>query len=166
MSVPEIRPSAPELEGLRWSIEGLAGVPEAALMAFNAFDPHFREAWTEAQMAGLLSTASAWLELARRDGEPVAFALCRQAQEDVELLLCATRPGWRRAGLGRALVEHVADSARARGGHRLFLEVRASNAAALALYQASGFSVLGRRPGYYRTVTGESIDAITLGRDL
>jgi ribosomal-protein-alanine N-acetyltransferase len=145
-----------------WRIGGLAEAREAATLAHDAFDPHFREAWTEAQMAGLLGTSTAWLNLCESPGGLLAFALCRQALDEVELLLCATHPDHRQQGLGRELVHEVIGSARARGARRLFLEVRRSNERALALYRATGFAESGRRPGYYRTITGDSIDAITL----
>lgn len=149
-----------------WSIGGLAEVQEAAALALNAFDPHFREAWTQAQMSGLLGSSSAWLNLCRDDTGLLAFAMNRQALDEVELLLCATRPDRRRGGLGRSLVENVVVSSRARGAAHLFLEVRSSNLPALALYRAIGFVESGRRAGYYRTVTGDSIDAITLSYPL
>ena len=96
-------------------------------------------------------------------GRLVAFALCRQALDEVELLLCAVAPEARGRGFGRQMMQRVQESARARGARRLFLEVRSSNAAALALYGATGFAATGRRPGYYRTLSGNSIDALTLG---
>jgi ribosomal-protein-alanine N-acetyltransferase len=153
-------------EARHWSIGGLAEVHDAATLALGAFDPHYREAWTEAQMAGLLGTSTAWLNLCRNSQGLVAFALCRQALDEVELLLCATHPDRRREGLGRELVRAVIASSRARGARRLFLEVRRSNEQALGLYLATGFVESGRRPGYYRTVTGDSIDAITLSLGL
>lgn len=153
-------------EAGRWSIGGLAEAGDAAMLALQAFDPHFREAWTEAQMAGLLGTSTAWLNLCHDGSGLIAFALCRQALDEVELLLCATRPDRRRTGFGRELVAAVVGSSRARGARRLFLEVRSSNITALALYRETGFVETGRRPGYYRTVTGDSIDAITLTHPL
>lgn len=48
-------------------------------------------------------------------------------------------PGARRAGLGGALLAHVADAARAEGAHRLSLQADAANARALELYAKAGF---------------------------
>lgn len=159
-------PAPAKLHALTWTIGGPGDAPLAGQLASVAFDPQFREAWTEDQIAGLLVTPSAWLELGRADAELVAFALCRQAHEDVELLLCATSPDWRRKGLGRQLVGHVSGTARARGASRLFLEVRSSNLPAMELYLACGFAAVGRRPDYYRTLAGERIDAMTLALQL
>lgn len=162
--MPASKPA--EVQALTWSLGGSLDASLVGQLALAAFDPHFREAWTEGQISGLLATPSAWLELGRFEGELAAFALCRQAQEEVELLLCATGPRWRRRGLGRQLVGKIAERACKRGATRMFLEVRSSNLAAMELYLACGFAAVGRRPDYYRTLSGESIDAITLSRKL
>lgn len=151
---------------LVWRIGGLADSRAVAALAETAFEPLYREAWTEAQIAALLATSGSWLDLGQDGDMLCAFAMSRQIFEDVELLLCAVAPELRLAGEGRRMMEAVLRSARARGGRRLFLEVRASNAAALSLYRAAGFRPEGRRPGYYRTLAGESIDAITLSLSL
>ncbi len=147
----------------RWCSGGLADAPRVARLAAVAFDPYFQEAWNLAQIDGLLRGSDSWLELAEgAAGELLAFALCRQVLDEVELLLCASAGPWRRRGIGLELMRRVAERSRARLARRLFLEVRASNEAALALYQKAGFSEDGRRPAYYRTTSGNSIDAITL----
>lgn len=152
----------PEAGRLSWRTGGLADSRAVAALAETAFEPHYREAWTEAQIAALLATSGAWFDLGF-DGEMLAaFAMSRQTFDEVELLLCAVAPDRRGLGDGRQMMAAVVDSARTRGARRLFLEVRASNAAALALYTSAGFRPEGRRPGYYRTLSGESIDAITL----
>lgn len=152
----------PEHSLIAWRIGGLADSRPVAALAERAFEPHFREAWTEAQIAALLATSGAWLDLGHGGDELAAFAMSRQTFDEVELLLCAVSPERRRRGDGRLLMEQVARSATARGARRLFLEVRSSNSAALSLYRTAGFKVEGRRPAYYRTLGGESIDAITL----
>lgn len=57
----------------------------------------------------------------------------------------AVFPAYRRQGVARQLLQ----SAMALPLSRLFLEVRASNAAAIALYRSLGFSEDGRRPRFY-----------------
>ncbi|WP_268920796.1 ribosomal protein S18-alanine N-acetyltransferase [Sandaracinobacteroides hominis] len=145
-----------------WAIGNAGACAEAALLASTAFDPHFREAWTESQMAGLLAGGSSWLDLGRHNDQLIAFSLCRQVVDEVELLLCAVDPAFRRHGVGRTLVRQWAATAKGRGANRLFLEVRDGNVPALALYLSAGFGRTGRRPGYYRTEGGDNIDAITL----
>jgi [ribosomal protein S18]-alanine N-acetyltransferase len=152
----------PESRALLWRTGGLLESAAVAQLAERSFEPHFREAWTEAQIAALLATSGAWLNLGMDGPDAVAFAMSRQLFEEVELLLCAVAPERRRCGEGRQLIEQVAESARGRGARRLFLEVRSSNEAALSLYRLAGFQAEGRRADYYRTLGGESIDAITL----
>ena len=48
---------------------------------------------------------------------------------------------------------------------RMVLEVRASNAAAIALYRRAGFSDIGLRRDYYQAENGRE-DAILMGREL
>ena len=160
--MPPETPFRPE-----WSAGGLAEAARVARLAAHAFDPFYREAWNLGQIEGLLRQGNSWLELAEGpDGRLLAFALCRQILDEVELLLCATAPTCRRGGIGLELLRRAAARSRTKGAKRLFLEVRASNSAALALYRKGGFREDGRRPGYYRTISGEEIDAITLSVDL
>ena len=150
------------LQAIGWRLGGLLDAPLAARLAEGAFEVEYREAWTAGQIAGLLSSSESWLEMGMANNALAAFALCRKAADEVELLLCATSPDWRRQGLGMNLITRVAGECRARGARRLFLEVRSSNEQALGLYRKAGFREDGRRPGYYRTISGDRIDAITL----
>lgn len=154
------------IAGLHWRVAGVSGSASAAALAAAAFDPVYREAWSELQIANLLHAGNAWLDTGHAGGDLCAFALNRQVLDEVELLLCAVAPEWRNRGLGRLMIDQVVESCRRRGAKRLFLEVRDGNEAALALYRATGFRQEGKRPGYYRTVLGTSIDAITLARPI
>ena len=128
-----------------------------------AFDPGFGEAWSAAQVLGSLATGGAWLRLARgAGGEPLGFTLCRLISPEAELLLIGVAPAVRRRGVARALLAAAAADARSRDATTLFLEVRDGNAAALALYRAAGYAVIGRRRDYYRGSAGARFDAITL----
>ena len=52
-------------------------------------------------------------------------------------------------GLGKRLLVEAVSAARERGCKEMFLEVRESNAAAIALYSGEGFTAVGRRVRYY-----------------
>lgn len=131
----------------------------------DAFDPAFGEAWTENQCLGILSLPGVWLTVAHRDDIPVGFALSRITMDEAELLLLAVGRAHRRTGIGMALLNSVAASARERGASRLFLEVRNGNSAR-ALYDAAGFHAVGCRRDYYRGRDGSVHDAHTLEREL
>jgi ribosomal-protein-alanine acetyltransferase len=69
-------------------------------------------------------------------------------QADIQTI--AVAPDARRHGLGRALVVALLDEARAREATEVFLEVRADNPNAQALYSSLGFEQIAVRPRYYQ----------------
>ena len=82
----------------------------------------------------------------RADNAAVGFLLSRQtAQGEREILNLAVAPSMRRKGVALRLLEHELE----RGEGSWFLEVRESNAAAIALYEGVGFRRVGRRKDYY-----------------
>ncbi|MCS6946923.1 MAG: ribosomal protein S18-alanine N-acetyltransferase [Steroidobacteraceae bacterium] len=64
-------------------------------------------------------------------------------------------------GLGRLLMEHLLQAARAAGARSVYLEVRPSNTTAIRLYQSLGFEHVGTRRGYYQAADGRE-DACVL----
>ncbi|MCL7944483.1 ribosomal protein S18-alanine N-acetyltransferase [Marinobacter sp. ATCH36] len=77
------------------------------------------------------------------------YAVVAYMAGEAHLLNLCVAAGQRRSGAGRRLLRHlVAESARD-GMSQVLLEVRNSNDGALDLYVSEGFSVIGRRPGYY-----------------
>ena len=77
--------------------------------------------------------------------------------DEAHIATLATHPDFRRQGIGEQLMIAALLSARAEGAARAFLEVRAGNAAALALYGKYGFMVAGERPGYYKDNNEDAI---------
>lgn len=80
----------------------------------------------------------------------VAYAVARAAGDEAEILNLAVTPEVRRRGLARRLLHRLVSDLTDAGVNRIYLEVRPSNAAAIALYRDAGFEVVGRRRGYYR----------------
>lgn len=83
------------------------------------------------------------------DGQLAGYYVLMPGVGEAHLLNLAVAPEWRRQGRGRALVSHCLDQARALGAGQVFLEVRVSNAAAIALYETQGFDRIAVRRGYY-----------------
>jgi len=84
------------------------------------------------------------------------------AVDECHLLNVCIHPSHQRQGLGRLLLRRLLAIARQRQATSAFLEVRASNQAALALYQAEGFNEIGLRRDYYPAPKGRE-DAIVMG---
>jgi [ribosomal protein S18]-alanine N-acetyltransferase len=70
--------------------------------------------------------------------------------EEAHITIVAVHPQYHRQGLGQALLYFLLKTAGDRGLERATLEVRASNLAAISLYQKFGFQTAGRRRGYYQ----------------
>ena len=121
--------------------------------------------WTAAAYRSVLSAdGTACLLAEDLAGErPVGLVLARFVADEVEILNLAVAPASRRHGLGRCLVGTVLARAQARGSRQCWLEVRASNQAALAFYRALGFAEGYCRREYYRHPVE---DAVVLVRRL
>jgi [ribosomal protein S18]-alanine N-acetyltransferase len=106
--------------------------------------------WPEASVKEVLEWRGILGMVSEADGKVVGFLIGRQAKDEAEILNLAVAPEGRRQGKGAALLTAAFESLRACGVSRVFLEVRESNAAAVAFYGEHGFSKSGRREGYYR----------------
>ena len=89
----------------------------------------------------------AWV--AKEEGAAVGYLLAWHVADELHVLQVATAPVHRRKGVGRALVDHAIAYATAERVRLVLLEVRRSNAAALALYRGLGFVRSHVRRGYY-----------------
>ena len=139
-------------------------MPEAAALAATharAFAGGSLRPWTAAEIAALLASPQGFLT-----GDARAFALGRVVADEAELLTLATHPDHRRAGLARAALTAFHAMAVARGATRAFLEVTTDNPAAQALYLATGYAQIARRPAYGRAPDGTPVAALVMARAL
>ncbi len=97
-------------------------------------------------------------------GQIMGHAVLTMAVGEAHVLNLGVHPQHQRQGVGRALLRTLLEHARQESAIRMFLEVRASNAAARALYQAHGFEEVGLRKGYYPLASGRE-DAVVLRLD-
>ncbi|NEN04444.1 GNAT family N-acetyltransferase [Diaminobutyricibacter tongyongensis] len=95
--------------------------------------------------------------------EGYAGLLAPAGSTDGDIQTIAVAPGARRQGLGRALMLTLLGEARRRGITAVFLEVRADNPGAQALYRMLGFEEIGVRPHYYQP---DDVDAIVMRVDV
>jgi ribosomal-protein-alanine N-acetyltransferase len=131
------------MEILKMNETHVPGIAEIERLCFS--DP-----WSENSIAGeLTSRLSHWLVAV--EGEQVLGYIGSQSvlgQSD--MMNVAVHPDHRRQGIAEALILALSADLMALGNNCLTLEVRASNAPAISLYEKLGFDRVGRRPNYYR----------------
>ena len=120
------------------------------------------DAWSAATMADeLASPHGHYLVAQADDGAVDGYAGLRApdgaAQADIQTIAVAERA--RRRGLGRTLLLALLAEARRRGATEVFLEVRADNPGAQALYDRLGFVRIAVRPRYYQP---DGLDAVIM----
>jgi ribosomal-protein-alanine N-acetyltransferase len=126
----------------------------------------FSEPWTEEMFLHEISAqALAHVLVARADegsGPRIVGFLCGWiVAGELHINNIAVHPGYRRRGVASQLLEEMLRRAKVMGAKAGYLEVRASNEAANALYQRYGFRQIGRRRNYY---DHPREDAIIMGK--
>lgn len=94
----------------------------------------------------------------------LGYSLLSIAVGEAHILNISVDPAEQKQGVGRKMLEHLIEVARGRA-ETVFLEVRLTNAAAIALYEGMGFNEIGIRKGYYPAENGRE-DAIMLALEL
>lgn len=137
-----------------WTIRAMepGDLPRCAAIEATAPDP-----WTEPQLAEELASDFGRLFVACRDGQTAGLAVFQLAAGEASLNALTVDPAARRQGAGRALLTGALAALRAEGAQSCFLEVRAGNAAARALYESVGFAAAGVRRGFYRTPAEDGV---------
>lgn len=131
---------------------------ELEAVLFEGDDP-----WPESAFLAELASSHIYY-LAARDGHTLVgyggiSRLGRHAPE-YEIHTIGVDPAYQKQGLGRRLLDALLAHADQDPGS-VFLEVRTDNAAAIALYQGTGFETVGLRKRYY---PGSGADAFTMKR--
>jgi ribosomal-protein-alanine N-acetyltransferase len=137
---------------------------EADLGAVRAIEAmSFSNPWSEDTFRGEIQNTpvSSPLIVVRRPGdEVVGYIIYWQIRDDVQVNNIAVHPECRGRGLGEAMMRFAIAKVRAAGAEFMTLEVRQSNAPAVALYKKLGFEALGTRKNYY---TRPDEDACVMG---
>lgn len=127
---------------------------------------HLSETWKTADYLRLSEEAGVLVLVAQEEPRPgriVGFAELRRVLDHAEILNLAVEPGRRRLGIGKSLLRDSCRQVHKDGAKAISLEVRASNAPAIALYHSMGFLARSVRKLYY---TDPVEDACVLWLDL
>ena len=120
----------------------------------------FPHPWSERSLALLCGPTA--FGFACLEGERVvAYGGILTVLDEGQITNIATHPDHRRHGAASAVLRSLIAFVKEHGGRFLHLEVRASNSAAIALYEQFGFSVDGIRKNYYK-----NSDAILMMKEL
>ncbi len=117
----------------------------------------FHAPWSESMLREELDKGI--FLVAERDGQAVGYVACQTVLDEGYITNVAVSPDARRQGIARALIAKLTDEARAAGLAFVTLEVRASNAPAIALYEGAGFVRVGVRKNFY---TAPAEDAVLM----
>lgn len=123
----------------------------------------FSDPWSENSIASeAVNPLSYWL-VAEMDGNVVGYIGSQTVLDAADMMNLAVAQTYRKQGIGQALVNALTDYLQQNGVIALLLEVRVSNANAIALYHKLGFEQVGRRPKYYHNPRE---DALILRKEL
>jgi ribosomal-protein-alanine N-acetyltransferase len=143
----------------------LASLTDAPQLAALHGDSFAEGKWTLTQITDSLKLASSEAWVVEESAAPQGFILCQLGGGEAEILTFCVAPVARRKGVGETLLAAALASARQKNARRIFLEVARDNIAAAALYEKSGFRIIGQRPGYYRRGDA-AVDAVMYALDL
>lgn len=110
----------------------------------------FGDPWTARSFKDLIGEGHTRTLVAEDGGVIAGYAIGQVAGGEGEVLNIAVDAPAQRRGIARALLDALLAQLKAGGAATVFLEVRRSNAAAIALYESFGFREYGARRGYYR----------------
>jgi ribosomal-protein-alanine N-acetyltransferase len=114
----------------------------------------FRRGWSNAEFEALLVQPATLAFIAHYRNafgmqKPAGFILYRLVADEAEILSVAVKPGLRRRGIGKRLLQETLRHLYSEGAHGIHLEVEDSNPAAIALYKGMEFRESGKRSAYY-----------------
>lgn len=100
-----------------------------------------------------------------RDDRVAGYAILSVAAGEAHILNLCIEPEYRALGYGERLLDELLYRARSASVREIFLEVRPTNATAIALYKKKGFHQIAARPAYYQANEGRE-DAAVLAKKL
>lgn len=111
----------------------------------------FADPWPEEAVAAYINGGNCLMLCAEGEGgELLGYVGMQHVLDEGYIGNVCTAPQHRRRGVARALLAELEARSRRLGLAFLTLEARASNAAAIALYEGAGYGRVGTRPGYYQ----------------
>ena len=111
----------------------------------------FTDPWTERMLADVFRAPHLRMLVAEENGEILGYATIGIVMDEGELQNIGVSKKARRRGVGTGLMNRMMGLFEEAGVLRAFLEVRESNAPAIALYEGFGFQQVAKRNNYYES---------------
>ena len=122
--------------------------------------------WTHGNFVDSLAAGYPAEVLRGPRAELLGYWVAMPGVDELHLLNITVVPAWRGRGLAVVMLDRLVNACRQRGLTQLWLEVRASNERARAVYLRYGFSEVGQRRAYYPVPQGPREDALLMIRVL
>lgn len=135
---------------------------EIALMSRDLIEHGLAWSWTRSRVMRCMSDRETSALVAAVGRKVIGFAMMHFGDDHAHLNLIAVKPGYQRAGIGRALLRWLEESASAAGLSAIHLEVRLNNMGARRFYRTAGFQDVAVLPRYYSGVES----ALWMARDI
>ncbi len=129
-------------------------LPDVALIERLCFAA---EPWSENSLGVLCRQSGVGFAAVEKDGTVSAYVGMTYAAGEGSITNVATHPDYRRGGRAAAVLNALLAFAAEHCPEGVYLEVRPSNAAAIALYERYGFETVGRRKHFYRAPVEDAL---------
>lgn len=117
----------------------------------------FSDPWSVESFRSALKASNQFFIVAEQDDRIVGFAGMLCVLDEGQILDIAVDESYRRQGIACEMLRELMTYGIMHGLSLYTLEVRESNAPAIKLYRANGFSAVGRRKDYYTKPTEDAV---------
>ena len=117
----------------------------------------FSDPWSSGMMESSLKDKNQQVFVIEESGKILGYGAVMMVLDECEILRIAVSGSFRRKGLGSRLLDEMIAFGKTGGSRLFYLEVRASNTAAVKLYKKKGFKETGRRKNYYTNPTEDAV---------
>lgn len=109
----------------------------------------FSVPWSVEGLKEMFHTEGYCSFLAQEEEEVIGYVGMKMVLDEADITNVAVLPSHRKKGIAGKLLKQLLEEAKKQNLHSIYLEVRASNIAALTLYEHAGFKEVGQRKNYY-----------------
>lgn len=117
----------------------------------------FHESWSFSQIREIIGNETMLYLVAMEQNELIGYCGLYQVLEEGNITQVAVCLKQRKKGIAGKMLQELTQLALQKGITFFTLEVRASNEAAIRLYEKDGYLLMGRRKNYYQNPTEDAL---------